>query len=58
MNTRHLSKTFKELRQAKKWLQETSHALTTGKPYETKLMRIKTFIQLADKYIEEELATI
>jgi integrase len=51
----HLSKTFKELRLAKKWLQETTHAISTGQPYETKLMRTKTFAQLVDKYINEEI---
>lgn len=38
-------------------MQETTHALSTGQPYETKVMRTKTFAQLVDKYIEEEIDT-
>lgn len=51
----HISKTFKELREAKAWLKETSYAMSTGKPYETKIMRTRTFAQLVDKYIEEKV---
>jgi integrase len=51
----HLSKTFKELRLAKKWLQETVHAIQNGLPYETKVMRTHTFAQLVDKYILERV---
>jgi len=51
----HISKTFKELKLAKKWLQETTHSIQTGLPYETKVMRTQTFAQLIDKYIKEEI---
>jgi hypothetical protein len=50
----HISKTFKELKEAKAWLKERSYAMSTGKPYETKVMRTRTFAQLVDKYIEEK----
>jgi hypothetical protein len=50
----HISKTFKELKEAKKWLKETSYAMSTGQPYETKVMRTQSFAQLIDKYIDEE----
>lgn len=55
---RHLSKTFKELKEAKSWLKETIYAMSTGRPYETKIMRTQTFAQLIDKYIDEEIDKI
>lgn len=51
----HISKTFKELKEAKSWLKETSYAMSTGQAYETKVMRTQTFAQLIDKYIEEKV---
>jgi len=51
----HISKTFKDIKGSKKWLEETTVALRDGLPYETKIMRTKTFAQLIDKYINEEL---
>ena len=51
----HISKTFKELKAAKQWLKETSYAMSTGQPYETKVMRTQTFAQLVDKYIDEKI---
>jgi hypothetical protein len=51
----HTSRTFKDLREAKKWLQETLHAISKGQAYETKVMRTQSFSQLVDKYIAEEL---
>jgi integrase len=52
---KHTSRTFKELKEAKKWLKETLHAISSGQIYETKIMRTQTFSQLIDKYIEQEL---
>ncbi len=51
----HISKTFKELKDAKSWLKETSYAMSKGQPYETKVMRTQTFAQLIDKYINKDL---
>lgn len=50
-----ISKTFKELKETKSWLKETSYAMSAGQPYETKVMRTQTFAQLIAKYIEEKV---
>ncbi|MGD2169231.1 MAG: site-specific integrase [Chlamydiota bacterium] len=52
---KNTSRTFKELKEAKKWLKETLYAISQGKAYETKVMRSHTFSDLINKYIDEEL---
>jgi len=52
---KNTSRTFKELKEAKKWLQETLYAISRGKAYETRVMCTQTFSGLIEKFIKDEL---